>query len=318
MTRLVDWRRLRNALVRNFALKLFCLLFAVGLWAFVNLGARDAEKTLSLPVELRNVPPNLVVTSSVAEAVDVRIRGPRTILGTIDERRMKVPLNLANVRPGQVSFRVDPERLGLPRGVVVTRLSPAEVLLRVEPLATRRVPVEVSPETVVPEGYRLAMIAVRPRLASVFGPESELRDLEQVFTEPLNLRPAAAEFEETVAVRPPSPLLRTVPDRVVVRARIEEVVVAKTFSAVEVGVRGGTGPVEIRPQRVEVTLRGPQRILESFHPGPEHLFVDASGLGNGTHRRAVEARLPEAVTVSKIEPEKVAVEVGAGGSGGRR
>ncbi|MGH7856485.1 MAG: CdaR family protein, partial [Candidatus Binatia bacterium] len=233
MTWTPDLRGLRNVLQRNLLLKVFSLVFAIGLWAFVNLGARDAEKTLVVPVELRNVPPDFVVTSPLVEAIDVRVRGPRTILGTIDEGRLGVRLDLSKARPGTTSFTVDPERLSLPRGLRVTRLSPVDVPLTVERLMTRRVAVKMNPGTVVPEGLRLLEPQIRPETVSVTAPESEVPKLERVITTPLELSAEAGDFERLVAIERPSPLSKVVPERVTVRGRLEEIVASKKYEQVE-------------------------------------------------------------------------------------
>ena len=314
MTWTFDLRRVRRAIERNVLLKIFSVVFALGLWAFVNLGARDAEKTLSVPIELRNVPPELIVVSTVVEAVDVRIRGPRTILGTIDERRMKLPLNLGNARPGAVSFNIDAEMLGLPRGVRVTRLSPVRIDLRVDRQVRRTVPVVLDPETVVPDGYRFVTTEIRPRLISISGPADDLKDVQSVVTAPLTLRHAASGFEESVAVRLPSNLVQAVPERVVVRGRLEEIIVTREYRQVEIGVRQQKErSVRLNPARGDVTLRGPTRILQAFQPGADTVYVDVEAVGGGTHKIKVETELPEGIEIVRVDPERVSVEVGSPG-----
>jgi hypothetical protein len=118
------WRRRRLILllVRNRTLKLFSVTFACGLWLFVNYGERDAEKTLVVPVELRNLPSELVVIGKRVEYVDLRVSGPGTLLSQLNSK--KITLDLTGVRPGPSSFRINAERLSLPRGVKALRISP--------------------------------------------------------------------------------------------------------------------------------------------------------------------------------------------------
>src|SRR5262249_7538614 len=91
-------KKLSTLLVRNGTLKVFSLAFACGLWLLVNAGERDTEKTLVIPVELSNLPPQLVVIGGRVDSVDLRARGPRTLLGRF--RPKKITLNLSGVRPG--------------------------------------------------------------------------------------------------------------------------------------------------------------------------------------------------------------------------
>jgi hypothetical protein len=132
-----------------------------------------------------------------------------------------------------------------------------------------------------------------------------------VRTAPLGLRTAASDFEESVVVEPPSGRTRVLPERVVVRGRLEEIVVSRELKQVELGIRnGGEVPVRLKPAHGDVTLRGPQRILESFRATSENFFVDVEGVEKGTHRLPVETQLPEGVRVSRLEPEVVTVEIG--------
>jgi hypothetical protein len=79
----MNWggRKLKNLVVRNGTLKVFSLAFACGLWLLVNAGERDTEKTLVVPVELRNLPSQMVVIGPQVESVDLQVMGPRTLLG---------------------------------------------------------------------------------------------------------------------------------------------------------------------------------------------------------------------------------------------
>ena len=306
----VDLRKAGRTLRRNLLLKVFSVVFAVGLWTFVNLGARDAEQTLSVPIELRDVPTELVVTSPLVEAVVVRLRGPRTLLGTIDERRLRFPLNLGSVRPGTIEFKIDPEVLGLPRGVRVTRVSPIEVQIEVEKIVQRRLPVELGPDTMVPEGYRLAGVEIRPRSVTVSGPRSEVEPLEAAVTAGLELHHSGpTTFGTSVPVERSSHLVQVSPERVEVRGRLEDVEIQREFPAMAIAVRNADGPVRVSPPTARVALTGPQRILEAFQPGSDRLYVDVAGLGKGRHEVSVATQLPEGVSVSKVEPAEVTVEI---------
>jgi hypothetical protein len=68
------WRTLSRWIFHNGTLKLFSLAFALGLWLLVNAGERYTEQTLILPLELRNLSPQLVVMGHRVEEVDVRQR----------------------------------------------------------------------------------------------------------------------------------------------------------------------------------------------------------------------------------------------------
>jgi YbbR domain-containing protein len=309
MTVRLDLRALARVIRRNFLLKLFSLGFAVGLWAFVNLGARDAEKTMLVPLDLRNLPASLMVVNPIVDVIDVRLRGPRTLLETIDEGRQRVSLDLASVRPGTTSFKVDPEALNLPRGVRVVRVSPVQVTLELERVIERLVPVAASFAGSVPSGYHIADLEIRPPQVSLIGPAHEVEPVKSVLTSPLELPPGPATFEIAAVVERPGELVRVSPERVTVRGRVEEIVASRRFRGVDVGVRNADGPFRLRPPQVEVTVRGPQRLLDGLELSRDHVFVNLEGLAPGVHRDKIKLALPEGLEAIEVKPAEIAVQI---------
>src|SRR5262245_65308926 len=100
-------KKLKSLVFRNGMLKIFSLTFACGLWLLVNAGERDTEKTLEVPIELGNLPPQLVIMGNQVDAVDLRVRGPRTLLGRFHSNM--ITLNLREVRSDTDSVGVEVE-----------------------------------------------------------------------------------------------------------------------------------------------------------------------------------------------------------------
>jgi YbbR domain-containing protein len=308
-----DWRALSETVIRNvthnWVLKLASIAFAVGLWGFVNLGARDADRALTVPLELRGLPPNLMITNAVPDSVSVRLRGPRTILGTIDERRERIRIDLSNVAVGATSYKIDPDRLALPRGVALLSVSPVEVTVDVERMMERTLPVVTNFAGAVPAGYRVVESDVRPPAVTVAGPATRVEALRNVPCGPLHLAPTTGNFEESVPLERPADLIRLVPDRVTVRGVLEEIVVAQDFRNVEIGVRNPPQEYRLRPRSVDVTVRGSQRLVRDLRLSSQNLFVDLTGVPPGFHARPIQATVPPGVEVVDIRPAETTVEV---------
>jgi len=308
-----DWRAMWESVVRNvthnWVLKLASIAFAIGLWGFVNLGAREADRALTVPLEVRNLPPNMMMTNPVPDSVSVRLRGPRTILGTIDERRERIRIDLSNVGVGATSYKIDPDRLALPRGVTLLSVSPVEVTVDVERLVERTLPVVTNFAGAVPTGYRIVESEIRPVAVAVAGPATRVEALRNVPTGPLHLAPTTGNFEESVPLERPADLIRLVPDRVTVRGVLEEIVVAQDFRNVEIGVRNPPPEYRLRPRNVDVTVRGSQRLLRDLRLSSQNLFVDLTGVPPGFHARPIQATVPPGVEVVDIRPSETTVEV---------
>jgi YbbR domain-containing protein len=305
----LKWRSLYALIVNNWMLKLASIAFAVGLWGFVNLGARESDMSMFVALDLRNLSPTLTITNPVPESVGVRLRGPRTILGTIDQRRQRIQLDLTNVGPGTTSFKIDPEMLNLPRGVTVTRLSPVQVTLDIERLVDKRLPVVTNFSDAVPAGYRVVDPEITPKAVSVNGPASEVGSLRNVPTAPLHLPARSGTFEQSVALERPADVVELSPDRVVVRGRLEEIVIARDIRNVEIGVHVPPAQFRLRPTSVDVTVRGPQRQVKDLRLTSQNFFVELTGITPGYHEAKVQSSLPEGLEVLEIRPPSTVVEV---------
>src|SRR5262249_49748534 len=171
-------KKLKTLIFRNGMLKVFSLTFACGLWLLVNAGERDTEKTLEVPIELGNLPPQHVIMGNQVDAVDLRVRGPRTLLGRFHPK--KITLNLGGVRPGPASFRVSADLLKLPRGVKIERLSPSQINLEIAAIIQRTVPVRPTIVGAPPHGYMLKEVAIVPNTVQVMGPAPQVEKIETV------------------------------------------------------------------------------------------------------------------------------------------
>ena len=113
-------------LVRHWELKLLALAFSAALWVFV-MGSEKTNVTLPLPIELDGVPSGLVVTSERPDTVDVQIHGLRSALLRVAPDALRVRVNLAGSRPGEVVVGLAPDQIVVPPGVSVIRITPSVV-----------------------------------------------------------------------------------------------------------------------------------------------------------------------------------------------
>jgi YbbR domain-containing protein len=118
-------------LTENLALKLLSLAFAVILWFFV-MGEQRHEVAHVVAVDYRNLPRGLTIANEVPAAVAVTLSGPRALLVHLGPDDLSLPLDLSGLKPGVTSFKRLEENLKAPGGLVVTRISPASIDIRLE------------------------------------------------------------------------------------------------------------------------------------------------------------------------------------------
>jgi YbbR domain-containing protein len=297
----LDPDRWRHAFTHNVVLKLLSLAFAFGLWSFVNFGERDTEEALKVPLELRNIPASLVITSPRVDFIDLRVVGPRTLLGRIDRNRLSISLDLSGVRPGPAVFRVSTDPLNLPRGVRVVRINPAVVTLDLQRVARKTVPVQLQLDGEPPTGFKLVSARIAPEVVEITGPASDLKDVESIQTGPLAIGDAdAGIITRELALESTGDYLSYNVSRVTAEVRIEEVQVRRELEAVAVEVRNTTEDALVSPTTVKVTVRGPKRMVGAIEADDLHVFVDAAA-GEGVSRLAAE--VPAPAELISIDPK---------------
>jgi YbbR domain-containing protein len=297
------WRRL---VTRNFALKLLSLLIAFGLWAFVNFGERDTEESLKVPLELRNIPAHLMITSPRVDFIDARVIGPRTLLRRIDRNRLSIALDLNGIRPGPAVFRVGVESLNLPRGVKVVRINPAQVTLELERVGHKSVPVRLHLVGKPPPDVQLIDTKVSPETVQVTGPASDVDDLHVVSTEPLDISAATAgTIERELPLESAGEYLSLSANRVAAQVRLEEISISRDFKRVPIAVRNAAQEYRLAPDTARIVVRGSKRVVDDFELPKEAVYVDATDLGQGEHVVKALTDLPPGIEVVSLEPSEV-------------
>jgi YbbR domain-containing protein len=314
----LDLDRIRRLFTYNIALKILSLAIAFSIWFFVNFGERDTEETLKVPLELRNIPAHLMIASPTVDFTDLRVSGPRALLGRIDRSRVAITLDLGGVRPGPAVFRLDTDSLNLPRGVKVLRITPAQVTLELERVAHKSVPVHLRLGGKPPSGLQVVDTKVAPETVQVSGPVSDVEDVQAANTDPLDIRGATAgTIERELALEPPSEYLSFSANRVAAQVRIEEVPVTREFKRVEVGVRNAALRYRVRPDHVRVSVRGPRRLVDNLELGSGAVYIDAAGETVGEHVVKPTVELPAGVQVVSVDPARVQLSLWKGKASGR-
>ena len=170
----------------NWTLKLISLVFALLLWMFI-MGERRLEVGYLVPLELQNIPAQLMVANEVPSLVDVRVSGPRTLLMKVSPNDISIVVDLTDLKPGLTTFKRLEERLNLPSGLRVTRLSPSFIDLKLERIKQKKVPVKITLSGEPLPGYQVGRIKAVPDKVLVEGGETELKSVSEVTTEEVAL-----------------------------------------------------------------------------------------------------------------------------------
>ena len=122
---------MRRELLHDIALKTLSVAIAVGLWLAIS-GEKTAERSLTVPMELRNFPRDLELTTDLVSSVQVRIRATPGIIHSLEAGEISAQVDLAGVREGERIIQLVPEDVRAPFGVRVVKVTPATLTMMFE------------------------------------------------------------------------------------------------------------------------------------------------------------------------------------------
>ncbi|HEY2389347.1 MAG TPA: CdaR family protein [Candidatus Binatia bacterium] len=305
-----DWRRYTAPLRRNTLGKLFALLVAFLMWFFVNAGKRETQ-VLQFPVEFRNMPPSAaLVQRERVDSVSVRLNGPGALLASLDGRRAPVIVDLSTIELGtEMRLKVRDEMIRVPRGVRILDVEPARIPIRLEQIRQATIPVRLVRVGEPADGFKVETIKVAPANVVVSGPASTIEAMQFVETEPFELTGLNGNVQRAVGLVRGERVLSVTPERVLAQVTIEQVRITRDVKRVAVEVRNADRPFQLRPARVNLTVRGPQRLVQGLDLDPGSVYVDAAQLGVGEHMVEPEVILPSGIELVKRDPPAVSLEI---------
>jgi YbbR domain-containing protein len=304
-----NFQRFTAPLRRRLGYKIFATACAFVLWFFVNAGERETQ-VMPFPIELRNLPERAIQTNpDKVDTVQVRLNGPGPLLASLDTKRSPIVLDLSHAEIGtDFRLKVRDEMVRIPRGVRILDIEPSRIPVRLERVKRVSVPVTLAPVGEPRDGYKVQTLKATPEKVQVSGPASLVDRLTALETEPFDLTDLAASAQRTVGlVR--ADQLTVKPENVVVEISVAPVVTTREFKRLAVEVRNVDRPFQLKPTRVNLTVRGPQRVVQSLTLDEGGVYVDGTSYEPGEHIVEAEVTLPAGVEVVKRDPPVIRLEI---------
>ena len=248
---------------KDWFLKVISLCLAVVLWVFIG-GEDTIEKTVRVPVEIINLPRDLVISNQYKKEIEVSVTGPRSVILEMDEQKISRQVDMSAATPGTVVVENDNEHIIVPRSVTVQRVQPASVILSVDKLLQKNYPVVPNTVGSVAPGYEVREIVMKPDFITITGPATVLGQLTELQSRYISIN----DLEESVQMQIPlnlNPVIVDLIGETSVTANIEVVPITVTETVRDLPVSWLDKGVEVAvvPNTVSVTAKFPQLLLES-------------------------------------------------------
>lgn len=297
---------------KNWQTLALAIFLAVATWYLVT-GREKVEVWVPMSVEMTNPPSGLTIRKGMISTVEVRVRGPKGLVRSLDAKRLSYPLDVRALKPGDNVIDIDSEKMPFSRAFEVVEIKPTQVILSVDRIAEKKVAVVPDWTGQVPEDYRLLSKKVVPDSVVVRGPETVLKRLVQVRAQTAvsyDSEPPEA-WEDSVSL--------TLPQEVTSEPGVVRLTLAfgpktrEIWLKMPLTIKAPPG-MTVRPSRdvVSLQLEVPVPLLKNdkYKDDISAVMTVDPGLSKGRHELAFQVRgLPDKVRVLKKAPETVTVTV---------
>jgi YbbR domain-containing protein len=296
---------------RQLGLKATALVLSALLWLTVA-GDHFVERSMRVPLEFRNIPPEIEIIGDPPETVDVRLRGSSALLARIEPREIVAVLNLGTARPGSRLFHLRIDEVRAPYGVEVAQVIPGTLAIDLEKSGRRTVPIVPALDGEPAPGFVIGKVTSDPATVEVAGPESRLRQLTGATTEPVEMTGSRGRVRDIVTVGITDSAVRLVqPQNATVLVEVLPAPVERDLPGVAVRWRNlGIGlRAQVQPSLTRVTVRGRREAVSGLRAGAIDAFVDLAGLGPGRYNLSVQIDPSQTFGVSAMNPSMVDVTI---------
>lgn len=295
-----------NKYFANASLKVVSLIIAVVLW-FVVLGSRNAEVTKEIPIEIIT-PTDLVVANDVPDKVAFRLSGPKAFLRNILNRKEEpIRVNLSIGKPGLVTYRFYGENLQVPIGVKVLAINPTAIIVKLEYIKRKDVPVKLLTEGEVPAGYKMTRMELITPTVRLRGAESRIDQVAEAPSVPVNLGHVHESSEREIALdlsKLPNVLL----DGDLPKVRFEVVQSTANFKIRNADIKVLTNRrFSVDPKEVVLYVRCSPEELRQLDRSKVYAVADLRNKGAGAYEPSIAVHLPSNIKLIKVLPAKVKV-----------
>jgi YbbR domain-containing protein len=122
---------------KEWLLRFISLCLAILLWYFVG-GQDSVEKNVLVPIEIINMPKNLIISNKFKKDIDVTIRGPRSLIMDMGKKEISRQVDLSDATPGTRVVTIDNKTIPVNRGIEVLRVQPSTIILSLDKLIQKK------------------------------------------------------------------------------------------------------------------------------------------------------------------------------------
>ena len=301
---------------KNWVLKLVSLFFALFLWYFV-VGEDKVDMNVTLPVEIVNLPRDLIISNQFKKQIEVTISGQRSLIRGMAEQHISRSIDLSKAAPGTVVIQNDPDSISLPRGLIILRVQPPTLTLLLDRLIQKELPIKSELVGKVHKDFRLDSVTVDPLTIKISGPQSILDQEENLSTAPIDINGLNQSAVKQVSLDLKHEISDLIGEPVVaVRLNVSELKKEMEFADIQIDFEHDKGKqremiYRLLPPTVSINAEIPQRMIRKPN-GLRSLFkatIKPETLKPGSLKLKVLVEASPQIKIISVLPDTVTLEI---------
>lgn len=262
LAKLFEPKKLTRLMSKDWLLKFVSLVLAIILWYFVG-GEDRINKNVMVPIEIINLPRDLVISNQYKKEIEVTVSGPRSLILEMASRAVTRQVDLSAATPGTMVIENDNKHIPVLRGITVQRVQPSSIILSLDKLVQKQFPIEARTVGRVASGYQIRSLKIDPELITIAGPHTTLSQVDRLFTKAINLEGVKQSMQLQVPLDLDPAIVELIGETsVTTDLLIGLETVTITFEGLQVNAMAEAQNAEFQPAQVKVVANVPKVILD--------------------------------------------------------
>ncbi len=301
---------------KNWVLKLVSLFFALFLWYFV-VGEDKVDMNVTLPVEIVNLPRDLIISNQFKKQIEVTISGQRSLIRGMTEQHISRSIDLSKATPGTIVIQNDPDSISLPRGLSILRVQPPTLTLLLDRLIQKELPIKPILVGKVHKDFRLDSVTVDPLTLKISGPQAILDPEENLRTLPIVINGLSESTVKQVSLALKHEISDLIGEPVVaVRLNLSALKKEMKFTDIPIDFEHDKGKqtemiYRLSPPTVSIKAEIPQGMIRKPN-GLKSLFqakIRPETLQPGSLKLKVLVEAPSQIKIISVSPDTVTLKI---------
>ncbi|MEO0254466.1 MAG: CdaR family protein [candidate division WOR-3 bacterium] len=288
---------------------LISFVFGILIW-FFSVTSKTYKVERDFEITYEGIPDSLTFLEPPPKKIKVEVVADGRSLIFINFFRPKFLINLENPKRGKNIYKTSDIKFVIPHFVKINDIKFKQdfLNLRFDKKSEKEVPVSAMITGNPRSGFTIKLKKAEGYV-KITGPLSILKSIDSIKTNYVSVEKREKSFREKVGLLKPSEVIDISPDSIDVYVEIERLEEKDFTNIPYIVLAPKEYMIETEPSKLFLRLKGPESVLRNLNREDISVIVNALNFSEGEFFLKPKVRLPDNVSVVKLEPENVRVKL---------